>query len=63
MANKPLARSNDQWIAGVCAGLADYFSWDRSMVRLIYLFLTVCTVAFPGVLIYLILWVLMPREV
>lgn len=61
MAEKKLARSSNKKIAGVCAGLANYFGWDPTMVRAIYAILTICT-AFCGVVIYLILWILLPQE-
>lgn len=37
MENKKLTRSNNRMLAGVCAGLADYFGWDVTVVRIIYL--------------------------
>jgi len=49
-------------IAGVCAGLADWLGWDPTIVRVLYAVLTVCSVAFPGVIIYLILWFVMPQN-
>jgi phage shock protein PspC (stress-responsive transcriptional regulator) len=47
-------------LGGVCAGIADYFGWDRTAVRL----LTVASLLLPGpqVLAYLVLWVLVPDE-
>jgi phage shock protein PspC (stress-responsive transcriptional regulator) len=47
-------------IAGVCAGVADRFGWDRSLVRLLF----VLSFLLPGpqILVYLVLWVLMPEE-
>ncbi|MEX1280390.1 MAG: PspC domain-containing protein [Acidimicrobiia bacterium] len=47
-------------IAGVCAGVADRFGWDRSLVRLLF----VLSFLLPGpqILIYLVLWLLMPEE-
>lgn len=51
---------NDRWIAGVCAGLARRFGWSPGMVRL--LFLVSCLLPGPQVLIYIVLWVLMPNE-
>ena len=36
MENKKLTRSNNRMLAGVCAGLADYFGWDVTVVRIIY---------------------------
>ena len=57
-----LIRSTDnQWVAGVCGGIADYFGWDRNVVRLVYLLLTLFT-AFSGVIFYIILWLLMPAK-
>ncbi len=41
MENKKLTRSNNRMLAGVCAGLADYFGWDVTVVRIIYSFATV----------------------
>lgn len=49
-------------IAGVCAGLARRLDWDVTIVRLLYIIVSIASVAFPGILVYIILWVLMPRE-
>lgn len=59
---KKLLRSRDRWIAGVCGGLANYFGWDPTLVRIGYLLLSLCSAAFPGLLIYIILWICMPQE-
>lgn len=59
---KKLLRSRDRWIAGVCGGLANYFGWDPALVRIGYLLLSLCSAAFPGLLIYIILWICMPQE-
>jgi phage shock protein C len=59
---KRLFRSNDQMVAGVCAGIAEYFGWDKAIVRIGYLLLSVLSAAFPGVLVYLILWIIMPEN-
>ena len=48
-------------IAGVCGGIADYFGWDPTVVRLIYLVATFST-AFSGVPIYILLWILVPTR-
>ena len=55
-----LKKSNDKVLAGVCAGLAEYYGWEKSKVRLIYALLTFLSVGFPGVLVYIILWFVMP---
>lgn len=61
MDNRKLSRSNDRLIAGVCAGLAEYFGLDTTLVRVGYALLTVFT-AFSGVIVYLILMIVMPER-
>ena len=61
MNNRKLTRSNDRMIAGVCAGLAEYFGFDTTLVRVAYALLTVLT-AFSGVIVYLILMIVMPER-
>lgn len=61
MDNRKLSRSNDRMIAGVCAGLAEYFGLDTTLVRVSYALLTVFT-AFSGVIVYLILMIVMPER-
>lgn len=55
-----MTRSNNRMIGGVCAGIADYFEWDITLVRIIYVLVTFFT-AFSGGLVYLILWLVMPE--
>lgn len=60
--NKRLVRStSDKWIAGVCSGIANYFGWDPTVVRLVYLLMTFGT-AFSGVIVYIILMIIMPTD-
>ena len=40
MGNRRLTRSNNRMIAGVCAGIAEYFNWDITLVRIVYVLLT-----------------------
>ena len=61
MSDKKLTRSSNRIIAGVCAGLAEYFGLDVTMVRVLYVVLSVAT-AFSGTLVYLVLWILMSRS-
>ena len=57
-----LCRSRDnRRIAGVCGGLAKYLGWGATKVRIIWVLATIFT-AFAGVLVYLVLWFLMPKE-
>jgi Putative stress-responsive transcriptional regulator len=58
-----LARSlNDRMIAGVLGGIARRFGWSSTWLRIIYVVGSVVSAAFPGVLVYLILWLLIPNE-
>ncbi|MFQ5877547.1 MAG: PspC domain-containing protein [Acidobacteriota bacterium] len=57
----PLRRSRkEKMIAGVCGGLAEWLGWDPTLVRAIYVFVSIFSVAFPGLITYLILWLVMP---
>ena len=47
-------------IAGVCAGIAEYLGWPPFRVRLVYVVVSLASVAFPGMLVYCVLWFLMP---
>ncbi|MDQ8697963.1 PspC domain-containing protein [Hyphomicrobium sp. LHD-15] len=59
----PLRRVREgAMIAGVCGGLARWLGWDVTIVRLLYIVATVASIGFPGILTYLILWLLMPRD-
>jgi phage shock protein PspC (stress-responsive transcriptional regulator) len=51
---------NGKVIAGVCAGLAQRFGWNANVVRLV--FLLSCLLPGPQFVIYLVLWVLMPKR-
>jgi len=59
----PLRRSRrDRMIAGVVGGLADYFGLDAGLLRVIYVLVSIFSAVFPGVLVYIILWLLVPQE-
>ncbi len=57
-----LKRSKNRLIAGVCGGIAAWLGWDPTIVRLAYVLISVFSAAFPGIIVYLILWVIMPNE-
>jgi len=62
-APKRLMRSRaDRKIAGVCAGLARYFDLDVTLVRILCLFITLATGVCPGVVTYLLAWIIVPSE-
>ena len=60
MSNVKLKRSNDRMIAGVCGGIAEWLGWKADRVRLAYVIVSILSIAFPGIIIYLLLWLLMP---
>lgn len=49
-------------IAGVCAGIAEHFGWSVMGTRVAYVLLSILSVAFPGILVYIILWIVLPQE-
>jgi len=59
----PLLRSRrHKMIAGVCGGIAEWLGWDPTVVRVLYVVISIVSVAFPGILCYLVLWIVMPKE-
>ena len=50
------------WIAGVCAGLADYLDWNVKLVRVIFVIAFICSGFFPVGLVYCVLWYLLDSE-
>ncbi|MGB9906644.1 MAG: PspC domain-containing protein [Candidatus Saccharicenans sp.] len=60
---KRLYRSVQQkMLGGVCAGLAEYFDLDISLVRLIFVGVALLTAILPMVLFYLIAWLVIPAQ-
>jgi phage shock protein C len=58
----PLRRSrSDRMIAGVVAGLSSYFGIDPTLGRVLYVVGSVVSAAFPGILVYVILWAVVPE--
>ncbi len=65
MSNSPrtLSRSrNDRVLAGVMGGIARRFGWNSTLVRVLFVIVSIASAAFPGILVYLILWLLIPEE-
>ena len=52
----------DRMIAGVCGGIAKSAGWDPTAVRVGYVLLSILSAGFPGILAYVILWAVMPKE-
>jgi phage shock protein C len=59
---KKLYRSKNKMLMGVCAGIAEYFNTDPTLIRLIYVLLTVFTVGFPGVIAYIVCGIVIPED-
>jgi phage shock protein C len=58
---KRLYRSrNDRKLAGVCGGIAEYYGWDPTLVRVAWVVLTL--LGGSGILIYLVMWLVMPES-
>jgi len=56
-----LTRSRaNKLIGGVCGGIAQWLGWDPTLVRILYVLVSILSVAFPGILVYLVLWLVMP---
>ena len=58
--DKKLTKSNNKMVAGVCAGIAEYFGWEVTIVRIVYAFLTIFSAGFPGLLLYIVMSIVMP---
>ncbi len=58
-----LTRSRQhRMIAGVCGGIADWLAWDVTLVRTLFVAVSLISAAFPGILVYLVLWIIMPQR-
>ena len=57
----PLHRSRrHRIVAGVCGGIADWLGWSPTVVRILFVIVSIVSVAFPGIVAYVVLWILMP---
>ena len=53
--------SSNRIIAGVCGGIAQWLGWSPTTVRVLYVVVSILSAAFPGILVYVILWIAMPK--
>ncbi|MEO8636593.1 MAG: PspC domain-containing protein [Gemmatimonadales bacterium] len=53
--------TSNSMIAGVVGGLAERFDLDPTMLRVVYVIVSILSAAFPGILVYLVLWMIIPR--
>ncbi len=58
--NRLTRSSSDRMILGVCGGLSKWLGWDPTIVRVAYVLVSICSAAFPGILVYVILALVMP---
>ena len=49
-------------IAGVCGGIAEWLGWNATLVRILYVLVSIASVGFPGIVAYIALWILMPER-
>ncbi|MDR7193081.1 PspC domain-containing protein [Luteimonas terrae] len=62
MSSPTLSRTReDRVLAGVAGGIARRFDWNPTVVRALFVIVSVVSAAFPGLLVYLLLWMLMPE--
>ena len=60
---RPLRRTPcNSMIGGVCGGIAEYFDISPTFVRILYLVVSICSAAFRGILVYLLLWLIIPSR-
>ena len=59
----PFVRSrHDRMLAGVLGGVAQRYGWSSTLLRVLFVIVSLASAAFPGILVYLILWLLMPED-
>jgi phage shock protein C len=59
---KKLTRSKDRMIAGVVGGLANYINMDPTILRILYVIVSIASAGFPGLLAYIIMWIIIPDD-
>ena len=57
-----LRSKHNRVIAGVCGGIAEWLGWNPTTVRVLYVVVSILSAAFPGILVYIVLWIAMPTE-
>lgn len=48
-------------LAGVCGGIAEWLGWNPTGVRILFVLISVLSAAFPGIIVYVVLWLVMPE--
>ena len=52
----------NKMIAGVCGGIAEALGWDVTITRVLFVLVSACSAAFPGTIVYIVLWILLPES-
>lgn len=60
MEKKLFRSTSEKMLCGVCGGLAEYFDIDPTLVRVGYVFLSLFSAAFPGLLLYIVMALIVP---
>lgn len=55
------SRSN-RMVAGVMGGIAQRYGWSPTVVRVLFVLVSILSAAFPGIIVYLVMWLLIPSE-
>ncbi len=53
---------HNRMIGGVVGGFAEYLGMDPTLARVLYVVASICSVAFPGLFVYLICWLIIPED-
>ena len=62
MAKKLTRSTSDRWIAGICGGIGEYLEIDPNVIRVIWVIVTVLTGFIAGIIIYILLWIILPEQ-
>ena len=52
----------DRVLGGVCGGIAEWLGWSPLLVRFLFVTVSLLSAAFPGLLVYVLLWIFMPER-
>ncbi len=57
-----LKKSRNKIISGVCGGIAEWLGWNATLVRILYILASIISAAFPGIIVYIVLMIIMPSS-
>ena len=62
MAKKLTRSTSDRWVAGICGGIGEYLEIDPNVIRVLWVIITVLTGFIAGIIIYILLWIILPEQ-